>query len=62
MHKIQADPAKAKEVLKFFDWALKSGQKLAAELDYVPMPDNVVQLIETTWKGSFKDEAGKAVW
>jgi phosphate transport system substrate-binding protein len=62
MHKVQADGAKAKEVLNFFDWALKNGQKLAAELDYVPMPDNVVGLIQDSWKASIKDGSGKAIW
>ena len=27
------------EALKFFDWAYKNGDKMAEELDYVPMPD-----------------------
>jgi phosphate transport system substrate-binding protein len=62
MHKVQADPAKAKEVLNFFDWAFKNGQKLAAELDYVPMPDNVVKLIQESWKANIKDASGKAIW
>ena len=38
MHK-QDKPQNAAEVLKFFDWAFKNGQKMAAELDYVPLPD-----------------------
>jgi phosphate transport system substrate-binding protein len=35
--------------LKFLDWALKKGQAQAKELDYVPMPDDVVKLIEAAW-------------
>ena len=35
--------------LKFLDWALKKGQAQARELDYVPLPDNVVQQIEAAW-------------
>src|SRR3569623_623145 len=42
MLKTQADPAKAKEVEKFFDWSYKNGGKMASELDYVAMPDAVV--------------------
>ena len=34
-----------KEVLKFFDWAFKNGQKSAVELDYVPLPAATVSLI-----------------
>jgi phosphate transport system substrate-binding protein len=49
MHKEQADAKRAGEVLKFFDWAYKNGDKLAQELDYVPMPDAVVKLIKESW-------------
>ncbi|HEX7776447.1 MAG TPA: phosphate ABC transporter substrate-binding protein PstS [Parvibaculum sp.] len=37
------------EMIKFFDWALKNGQADAKALEYVPLPDNVVQLIGSTW-------------
>ena len=36
-------------VLKFLDWALKKGQPQAKELDYVPLPDDVVKQIEAAW-------------
>jgi phosphate transport system substrate-binding protein len=62
MHKVQADAAKGKEVLKFFDWAYKNGAAAAAELDYVPMPANVTKLVEDAWKANLKDAAGKAIW
>jgi phosphate transport system substrate-binding protein len=62
MHKTQADGAKGKEVLKFFDWAYKNGAASAAELDYVPMPASVVKLVEDSWKANLKDAAGKAIW
>ena len=32
MHKVQDKPANAEQVLKFFDWAFKNGQKMAEEL------------------------------
>jgi phosphate transport system substrate-binding protein len=48
--------------LKFFDWSFKNGQKMAEELDYVPLPDSVVKLIEEAWTARIKDGAGKAVW
>jgi phosphate transport system substrate-binding protein len=38
------DAAKAAEMKKFFEWVLKDGQKLAAELDYVPLAEEVVQM------------------
>ncbi len=62
VHKSQADAAKGKEVLKFFDWAYKNGDAAAAELDYVPMPDSVVKLVQDAWRANMKDAAGKALW
>jgi phosphate transport system substrate-binding protein len=62
VHKQQADAAKGKEVLKFFDYAFKNGAAAATELDYVPMPDNVARLVEAAWKNNLKDASGKSVW
>jgi phosphate transport system substrate-binding protein len=62
MHKTQADGAKGKEVIKFFDWAFKNGGAAAAELDYVPMPANVVKLVQESWKTNLKDASGKPVY
>lgn len=39
-------PHEAQEVIKFFRWAFAKGDKMAEDLDYVPLPDNVVSLIE----------------
>lgn len=36
----------AQEAIKFFKWAYKNGDKMAEDLDYVPLPDNVVALVE----------------
>ncbi len=60
MHTKQDKPANATEVLKFFDWAYKNGDKVAADLDYVPMPKPVVAAIEKVW-GEIKDSSGKPV-
>jgi len=62
MHKSQADGAKGKEVLKFFDWSFKNGSAAAAELDYVPMPESVTKLVDAAWKANLKDSTGKAIW
>jgi len=62
MHKVEANPANAKEVLKFFDWSYKNGTAMAVELDYVPLPATVIKLVEDSWKANVKDSAGKAVW
>jgi phosphate transport system substrate-binding protein len=49
MHKDATDKAASQEAIKFFRWAFKSGGKAAEELDYIPMPEPVVQLIAKTW-------------
>jgi phosphate transport system substrate-binding protein len=62
MHKSQANAANAKEVLKFFDWAYRDGDKLALDLDYIPMPDPVVKLVQIEWKNKIKDAGGNPIW
>jgi len=61
IHKQPKDPAAAAEALKFFDWAYKNGAKTAEELDYVPMPQNVVSEIRKAW-GEIKDANGKPLF
>lgn len=39
-----------KKVIKFFDWAFKKGDKIAIELHYVPLPENVKEKIREYWK------------
>lgn len=60
MHTVQDKPAQALEALKFFEWAYKNGGKMAADLDYVPLPDATVKLISASW-AQIKDANGKAV-
>jgi phosphate transport system substrate-binding protein len=62
MHKAQDKVETGKDVLKFFDWAYDNGSKMAADLDYVPLPESVTKLIRAAWKAQIKDAAGKAVW
>ena len=61
MHKVQDKPAQGAATLKFFDWAYAQGDKLAEDLDYVPMPDNVKGMVHKLWASSIKDGAGAAV-
>jgi len=56
----QDKPASATEVFKFFSWAFKNGDKSAAALDYVPMPDNVIGSIEKAWS-KVTDASGKPI-
>ena len=60
MHTKQDKPQNAAEVLKFFNWAYANGGKAAGDLDYVPMPDSVVNIIHKAW-GEIKDASGKPV-
>lgn len=60
MHNVQDKPAQAAEVLKFFDWSYKNGDKLASDLNYVPLPDSLVKQISAAW-GNLKDASGKPV-
>lgn len=62
MHKAQANADKGAAVLKFFDWAFKNGDKAATEMDYVPMPDKVVSLVNTMWKSEIKTASGQPIW
>ncbi|HLZ06236.1 MAG TPA: phosphate ABC transporter substrate-binding protein PstS [Bradyrhizobium sp.] len=54
MHKDSVDKAASQEALKFFKFAFEKGSKSAEDLDYIPMPDNVVKLIEKTWSADIK--------
>jgi phosphate transport system substrate-binding protein len=56
------DAAAASEALKFFGWAYAKGDKMAEELDYVPMPKKVVAEIEKAWATEIKDSSGKALY
>ena len=60
MHAKQDKPAQATQALKFFDWAYSGGDKMADDLDYVPMPDSVKTVIRQSWT-KITDGAGKAV-
>jgi phosphate transport system substrate-binding protein len=54
MHKEATDKASSQEALKFFKFAFDKGAKSAEELDYIPMPDSVIKLIEKTWNAEIK--------
>ena len=50
------DPAAATAALKFFDWAYKNGSDAAKQLDYIPMPSNVVDLVRKEWSTDIKGD------
>ena len=61
MHTAQDKPTQAANALKFFEWAYTSGDKMASELEYVPLPEDVKKLVRSAWQNSIKDAAGKSV-
>jgi phosphate transport system substrate-binding protein len=62
IYQTQDKPANAMEVMKFFDWAFTNGDKLASELDYVPLPDDLKSQIRETWKTQIKDTSRNSLW
>jgi phosphate transport system substrate-binding protein len=58
LHAKQEKPEAGREVLKFFEWSFRNGAAMAAELDYVPIPDTVVKQIQANWT-KVTDAAGK---
>jgi phosphate transport system substrate-binding protein len=62
MHTVPQDAAATAAALKFFAWGYKNGKQMAADLDYVPMPESVVALIEKIWKEQIKGSDGKPIY
>jgi phosphate transport system substrate-binding protein len=60
MHVKQDKPAQAAAAVKFFEWAYTSGDQMADELDYVPMPDAVKKAVRAQWR-RMTDASGKAI-
>lgn len=60
LQKTQPDSAKAKAMVHFFDWCYKHGAEIAEKLDYVPIPANVVDLVQSAWGKEIK--ADGPVW
>jgi phosphate transport system substrate-binding protein len=54
LHANPPDPTATAAALKFFDWAFKNGGKMAAELDYVPLPESLIKQVRATWQSQIK--------
>ena len=61
MHRNPEKPANTANVLKFFDWAYANGDKMADDLEYVPLPAPVKDLVRKSWAANIKDGSGKAL-
>ena len=62
LYKTPSDPAATGEALKFFSWSYSKGQDMAKDLDYVPMPANVVSDVQKMWSTDIKDASGKPLF
>ena len=61
VHKEMEDAETAKVMLGFFDWCYKHGGEMALEKDYVPIPENVVAMVQESWKTELT-AGGQPVW
>jgi phosphate transport system substrate-binding protein len=62
MHKKPEDAGATKQALGFFAWAYDKGDQMALDLDYIPMPDSVVQSVKKMWAREIKGSDGKPVF
>ena len=62
IHKQPQDAAAAAAALKFFAWSYEKGDKMAEDLDYVPMPAAVKDSVKKLWSGQVKDASGKPIF
>ncbi len=62
MYERQAHPDRARAVLRFLDWSYRNGGAQALKLDYVPMPEAVVQMVEKTWAAKIRGPKGEPLW
>ncbi len=61
MYRNQVIAAEGAGVLRFFDWAYKTGDASAVALDYVPLPAPVKVLIRRQWASTIR-AGGKPVY
>ena len=61
MYKLADKPEASSTALKFFEWAYQNGDKSAEELEFVPLPASVKDLVRKQWASQMKDAAGKPI-
>ena len=62
VYKKQANAASGESVLKFFDWAYKNGDEAASQLDFVPLPLSVKNMVRKQWTAEVSGPDGKPVY
>ena len=50
MYKNPPDQQTSTAALKFFQWGMEKGDKLALGLDYAPLPENAIKAVQAHWK------------
>jgi len=55
------DADKARNVMRFFDWAYKNGDQLAKDLEYIPLPNTVKEAVRAAWAANIMVN-GQPVW
>jgi len=61
IYRNQPDVAKARAMLKYFDWCYRHGADMAIKLDYVPIPKNVTEMVSQTWSREVRS-ANQQIW
>jgi len=62
IHREQKDDAKVRAMFRFFDWCFRSGAAMAKELHYVPMPENVIELVGKRWASEITANGKPIEW
>ena len=62
MHKTQPNVAKAQTILNFFNWAFTEGADLAAQLDYVALPADLIEKIQQRWATELSTTTQQPLW
>lgn len=61
LYKEQKNASQAKAMLDFFDWCFRHGDSAARQLDYVPLPQSLYDLVEDLWTKEIRSN-GRPVW
>lgn len=54
MHAQPKDAARSQGTREFFTWAYENGKQQAAALDYVPLPDTLVEQVKAYWSAKIR--------
>ena len=55
------DAERSRNVMRFFDWAFRNGDRIAQELEYIPIPDRVADAVREAWRTQVR-AGGQPVW